>query len=556
MRDWQGMLDSASAELLGWTLIHSLWQGTLVALILLALLRLIPRRYANARYGLAGLALAACVALPVLTFWHLRPALLAVPGEPGRLASWAASAEASRDWRAYVAPVLPWLSQLWLLGVLLLTAKLGLEYAQVRALVRRQVRPAPAALQQLCAGLAEALGVRSAWRLLESAEVDVPMVVGWLKPVVLLPAAVVTGLKPEQIAMLLAHELAHVRRHDYLVNLVQTLAEILLFFHPAVWWISRQMRHEREHCCDDIAVALCQDPIGYARTLADTAELRQHGHHALVLAATGGELKTRVTRLFHGHACHPHWGSRSLAALGVLGLLLGTGLAARVQATVKPALAAEPVPVAAEAAEAAPKPVPALVVPSPKPAPVQAAARPAPERESLKPARAAAKVMRESSLIRLARQVKAAAAKPVPAPKPVANKPAALPVEAPARPAAEPVRLASLVPVSAPSLAEVRAAKPVHTPHPDYPTSARRAGWRADVPVSFTVDEDGRVGDIVFGDPAVRPAFARAVRAALEQWRFEPRRQNDEAVAERHSRVFSFGFASDCRIVTGSRICR
>ena len=96
-----------------------------------------------------------------------------------------------------------------------------------------------------------------------------PTVIGWLKPVVLLPASALAGLTPRQLEAILAHELAHIRRHDYLVNLLQTLVETLLFYHPAVWWLSRRIRVERENCCDDLAVSLCGDPVAYAAALAD-----------------------------------------------------------------------------------------------------------------------------------------------------------------------------------------------------------------------------------------------------------------------------------------------
>ena len=107
--------------------------------------------------------------------------------------------------------------------------------------------------------------------------VDTPTVIGWLRPVVLLPVAALANLTPDQVQAILAHELAHVRRHDFVVNLLQTIAETLLFYHPAVWWLSHRIRVEREHCCDDIAVEVCGDPVGYAEaltTLAAWARLR------------------------------------------------------------------------------------------------------------------------------------------------------------------------------------------------------------------------------------------------------------------------------------------
>lgn len=134
------------------------------------------------------------------------------------------------------------------------------------------------------------------------------MAVGWLKPVVLLPASMISGLSTPQLEMLLLHELAHIRRHDYLVNFFQSIVEILLFFHPAVHWISNKMRDEREYCSDDIAIQHSGDAIAYAHTLVDTASLCKNAHvHTipdLAMAASGGDLKQRVTRLV-GHHCAP-----------------------------------------------------------------------------------------------------------------------------------------------------------------------------------------------------------------------------------------------------------
>ena len=120
--------------------------------------------------------------------------------------------------------------------------------------------------------------------LLESSRVAVPLVVGWLRPAILVPVAALSGLTALEMEAILAHELAHIRRHDYLVNLVQCLIETLMFHHPATWWISGVIRREREHCCDDIAVLACRDRVVYARALAAMEGLRS----PCVLLVSGG----------------------------------------------------------------------------------------------------------------------------------------------------------------------------------------------------------------------------------------------------------------------------
>ena len=123
-----------------------------------------------------------------------------------------------------------------------------------------------------------------------------PTVVGWLRPAILLPVAALASLSPAQVEAILAHELAHIRRHDYAVNVLQTIAETLLFYHPAVWWLSKRIRAEREHCCDDIAVAVCGDPVSYAQALAELETWRT-GSTTMAMAATGGALLDRGRRI-------------------------------------------------------------------------------------------------------------------------------------------------------------------------------------------------------------------------------------------------------------------
>lgn len=142
-----------------------------------------------------------------------------------------------------------------------------------------------------------------------------PSVVGWLRPVILLPMSAVTGLAPDQLGAVLAHELAHIRRHDYLVNLLQMAAEALLFYHPAVWWVSGRIRVEREFCCDDLAVSVCQNAVTYARALSTLEKLRP-AIPAIAMGSTGGPLLARIQRILGRQSaeCGP---SRLSAVLAV-----------------------------------------------------------------------------------------------------------------------------------------------------------------------------------------------------------------------------------------------
>jgi hypothetical protein len=158
--------------------------------------------------------------------------------------------------------------------------------------------------------------------LLKSALVEVPTVLGWLQPVILLPAAALTGLNPDQLKAILAHELAHIRRWDYLANIAQTVVEILGFYHPAVWWVSSRIRIERENCCDDLAVQVCGNSLQYAKALTSMEEIR-HNRTDLAMAASGGSLMARIARLLG----RPTVDDRRFAWLpGLIALLLVVGV--------------------------------------------------------------------------------------------------------------------------------------------------------------------------------------------------------------------------------------
>ena len=195
-----------------------------------------------------------------------------------------------------VEALLPWIVSAWLFGVIVLLARAGAGWWRVRRLHQLALASMCSNWQAAGNRIASRLGLASVIRIVELPHIDVPLVVGCLRPIVVLPIAAISQLNAAQVEAILAHELAHVRRHDYLVNLMQTLAETLLFYHPGVWWLSARIRDEREHCCDDVAVEVCGDPVGYAAALAELEAWRS-GELSLAAAATGGSLLNRVRRI-------------------------------------------------------------------------------------------------------------------------------------------------------------------------------------------------------------------------------------------------------------------
>jgi len=324
------------AQAIGWALLHLLWQATIVAGILAATLTLLSRHSANTRYAVSCAALTLVFAMFVATAvrsYEPAPApsaptaseekLVPVTRVPVLLA-----AAATESWRermvASIAGARQWLPgivAIWLLGVVVLSSRLLLSWARTRRLASRATQEASAHWRWVARRLSDALGLKRAVRIIESAAVEVPSVIGSLRPVILLPASALTGMTPEQIEMVLAHELAHIRRHDFFVNLMQAMVETLMFYHPAVWWMSRRVRIERENCCDDLAVAVCGNPLQYARALTRLEELRAHAP-AITVAANGGSLLGRIRRLVTDRAESTGSTSRWAAAVAMLSVVI------------------------------------------------------------------------------------------------------------------------------------------------------------------------------------------------------------------------------------------
>jgi len=350
----------ASVQALAWALVHFLWQGALVAVAAALLFRVASR--ASARYAIGIGALVVMLAIPVVTFSALldaqsgripAPSNAAVVAD--RLSSATVSADSTATARTATVDSSWWPAMgvvAWIAGMLVLSVRLAGGWLVARRMATRAVRPAADHVQAVARSLAERLALGRAVEVLESSAVAVPVLVGWLRPAVVFPVAALAGLSPVQIEALLAHELAHVRRHDYLVNLLQSLAEIVLFYHPAVWWLSRRIRTERELCCDDLAVGLC-DRLVYATALTDLAAMRSP---RVALAATGGDLLTRVRRILEREEA-PMSNTRWIPALIVSALVIAVVPVTLASVQPAPEQAAPPV------AAIAPAPVAEAIAP-------------------------------------------------------------------------------------------------------------------------------------------------------------------------------------------------
>ncbi len=287
-------------QAIGWTLLHFVWQGGVVGLGYAVARLILPVERSEARYAAGLIALAIMALCPLATFAMEYSQALAM------------AASALPDAASDVAPIvlapmlvvqgfeldrlLPWLVLVWTFGVVAMTWRAWHQWCAIERIAKRHAQASPE-LEQLLGVLARQFGLLRNICVLVSDHIDTPTLIGWLKPVVLLPTAVALGFPRQQLELILAHELGHLRRYDHLVNLAQAVLETLLFYHPVVHWISREVRNEREICCDRLVLRQTRgEPREYARTLASLEEMRLTTPR-LAIAATGGVLLDRVRRI-------------------------------------------------------------------------------------------------------------------------------------------------------------------------------------------------------------------------------------------------------------------
>jgi beta-lactamase regulating signal transducer with metallopeptidase domain/uncharacterized protein YnzC (UPF0291/DUF896 family) len=290
-------------ESLGWALLHFLWQGTALAALAAAAMAL--SRKSSTRYVIGVATLLLMLAAPAATFWfHSTQDAPATEGvkAASRTTAWiSASTKAATAGviQSAAAPssmnLLSWLVEAWLLGVAFFSLRSAGGFVLLERERRRQSSVVREHLLAICNTLQERLGIRRAIQFCECAWLQAPAVIGWFRPIVFLPAAALSGLSEEQLQSVIAHELAHIKRLDPFVNVFQVGVETLLFYHPAVWWLNRRIRAEREHCCDEMAVELCGNAVEYARALTMMEEWRSAP--GLAMAVNRGPLTERVLRV-------------------------------------------------------------------------------------------------------------------------------------------------------------------------------------------------------------------------------------------------------------------
>lgn len=611
------MLDQLDGELLvealGLALLHSLWQGLLIGLLFKAALSAAARASADVRYwaGVSALALLA-LTVPVTTAYLLAdmlPAAALPAAASGAVVanSTAGALPAEANGIFGAGPLVEWTVALWLAGVTVISIRTLLTWRRLSDLRETADIAAAAPLAHMVERLRCVFGLRGHVAIGLSKSIGSPMVIGWIKPVILLPPAIAARLPHAQLEMIVAHELAHLRRRDHWVNLFQIATETLMFYHPVVAMVSRRIRIERENACDDLAVTATRRRLDYVEMLAALETERGPGP-ALALGVQDGQVLARIRRLVDGSEPRT---SRGAAIPALIALTAVVGLAA-----VPLVDEIDPAPPSSQAsslqASSAPAELPERPVPTPgtpNDEPVVAAARtlqppdsneqPAernppgmqgqatgvaeelPEtgadRPEAAPAESPAEVASVEPMTRDPDEPAAAAADAVEVRQPPRNEAPETIVdrEVPrldtsmllARRMETPVVVPQDAPVSSEQTEPVdgnaqRAARMVFTGgellreiQPAYPRGALRREISGSVEVELHIDRNGRVAEVeVLSESPKNVGFGLAAQRAARQWRFEPYKQNGEPVAQSKTLEFDFRPGDGCRMVTGTRL--
>lgn len=560
------MLDGV--RIIGWVLLHFLWQASLIGVVYAGIRSLLPRGEWRYRFGMAALiVLAGC---PLLTGWWLLDTSTTTGHGALDVATvtvrafTAAAAGREWSWAAGLNAMLPWLVLAWFAGVLLLSLRAWQQWRGLKILVRlaEQVPPWQARLNHM----AGRFGLRRRISVLRSRLVITPVLVGWLRPVILLPLAVACEFPVTQVELILAHELAHLKRWDPVANLFQVVLETLHFYHPVVHWISRDVRNEREICCDRLALSITGGSRQeFAATLAQLGELREHPG-ALILAANGGVLLDRVQYMVLPGV----QGVRKRTPARLVAVLLGTALIAitlrlewnhgRQQEALAGLSSAVPSVIAPLAIAMKGPLLPALDATAATFLPHFAPPRASPLIPG--PGDATARVIEA----------------PLP-PAPIATIPLKM---LPLQPVVLPKAIAGMLQVapmagagpkpavvSAPALAPIRVRQPV------YPQKALMHGVEGQVVIEFGLAGDGSLRDVrvVQSEPA--GVFDQAAIRAMQGWKYPAPTAVGMQRRYRQTMMFVLNAAlasnrtspgarsgeeirarTDCRIPTGTHICR
>ncbi|HEC44837.1 MAG TPA: hypothetical protein ENI20_18640 [Bacteroides sp.] len=329
------------SDAIGWTIFHSLWQGVLIGILAMVILRIQHRASAQFRYLVGVISLTAVLMASILTF-HLeyQPGTTVeggftllqseLAGTEGLSTGMAINSGRMGYFQEALSSSFPWMTTIWLLGVFILSVRLAGGFFHVNRLRSRGVSPLSGQLADRFVSLVRNSGIRRKLSFMVSQGISVTMVIGVFKPVILIPAGIISLMPIEQLEAVVAHEIAHIRRYDFLINIFQSLIEALFFYHPVVWLLSSHIRQEREKCCDDYAMSVCGRLSIYARALAGLGEFQARTViPAVALSGNKNRVLNRVERLINPKKMKNNANEKIIAGLLILGsaviMTLSTG---------------------------------------------------------------------------------------------------------------------------------------------------------------------------------------------------------------------------------------
>jgi beta-lactamase regulating signal transducer with metallopeptidase domain len=268
---------SSLSEHIGFTLMHSLWQGIIGVVLIIMISRFVSAKYSTLRYWLFVSIMLMVLIANIFTFSNQILGSTLINGDnPVSLTETIlvttqltnTNSAVTDFWSTNIQQAMPYIVMFWWLGIMALFIKLAINLWQVRQLSRANHLPVSTEVIELFERIKARLKISKIIQLVQSKQVSVPSVIGHLTPIILLPIGLVNGLSNDQVEAILLHELSHIKRHDFLVNIIQSIVEVLYFFNPFMWVISKAIRDEREHACDDMAISLGISAPVYAQTLA------------------------------------------------------------------------------------------------------------------------------------------------------------------------------------------------------------------------------------------------------------------------------------------------
>ena len=553
------VLSPALITALGWVLIHFLWQGCVIAGLFWLVCALSSRENSDLRYwaGICGFFLSlVSLLITFACYYNPEARFVAAPVQSVAINPFLVLSGRWPDTgfllQQGLEPALPVVVLLWLTGVLIQSAQAAYGWVVIRRLIRSGTTDIGTSLRSVIGDLQQLLGVRSKVRILKTALIRVPMAVGWFKPVILLPASVLVQLPRDQLEMIIAHELGHIRRYDHLFNLFQIFMETLLFYHPAIAWMSNRVRQERENCCDDLVVACCNKPATYARALASLEVMRGRAN-TLALAAAGGDLLARIKRIIDHELPRTRSGYVQISFLFLVTLCVALGAHQGMLLSDQLNRVAGSVRLQASDVEWKTRNTSRAAWASGMQNFAASVVAEVPD-EPVRPRRQVAEAIDV-----IHDQAKSTPTPtPTPAPKPtrlVLPQPIAesfMPVQE--RVAAGPVAQMPKPPVAQPT--------PVRTTFPKYPWRARTKGIEGFVELAFSLDREGHVVDIEVVDSLPEGIFDQAATRALQKWKFaesgasgKPQRLLQKFDFTLQERTVQAPLARNC-VTAGHRACK